>query len=352
MDIGVFIPIGNNGWLISTTSPQYMPTFELNKQVVQRAERLRLRLRPLDDQAARLRRQERVLGPQPGVLHPDGGPGRRHQAHQALRLGRRADHAAGDRGAHGLDHRLDLARPLRRQHRLRLGQGRVRPDGPVAGRRALRQALRLQHRVRHHHARAVGDRAVRTSRASTSTMDDCKLSPRPQADIEDRLRRPEPARHASSAPSYGDYNFVAGQGHQHADRARGHQPARWPRPPARPAAMSATTCCSWSSPTRPTRRPWPSGSTTTTAPTSTRWRGWPARPMPTPMPPTAARPPDMAAARRARSTSTWARWSAPTPRSRACWTRCADGARHQGHHAGLRRLHRSAWRSSASASSR
>jgi pyrimidine oxygenase len=38
MDVGVFIPIGNNGWLISTTSPQYMPTFELNKKVVQRAE--------------------------------------------------------------------------------------------------------------------------------------------------------------------------------------------------------------------------------------------------------------------------------------------------------------------------
>jgi pyrimidine oxygenase len=38
MDIGVFIPIGNNGWLISTESPQYMPTFELNKKVVQLAE--------------------------------------------------------------------------------------------------------------------------------------------------------------------------------------------------------------------------------------------------------------------------------------------------------------------------
>src|SRR6476620_11942018 len=38
MDIGVFIPIGNNGWLISTSSPQYMPTFELNKQVMQKAE--------------------------------------------------------------------------------------------------------------------------------------------------------------------------------------------------------------------------------------------------------------------------------------------------------------------------
>ncbi|MEO3977715.1 pyrimidine utilization protein A [Streptomyces sp. CAU 1734] len=38
MDIGVFLPIGNNGWLISKSSPQYMPTFELNKAVVQRAE--------------------------------------------------------------------------------------------------------------------------------------------------------------------------------------------------------------------------------------------------------------------------------------------------------------------------
>ena len=38
MDIGVFIPIGNNGWLISTTSPQYMPSFDLNKRIVQSAE--------------------------------------------------------------------------------------------------------------------------------------------------------------------------------------------------------------------------------------------------------------------------------------------------------------------------
>jgi pyrimidine oxygenase len=38
MDIGVFIPINNNGWIISATSPQYMPSFELNKQVVQKAE--------------------------------------------------------------------------------------------------------------------------------------------------------------------------------------------------------------------------------------------------------------------------------------------------------------------------
>ena len=39
MKIGVFIPIGNNGWLISATSPQYMPTFALNKQVTLTAEK-------------------------------------------------------------------------------------------------------------------------------------------------------------------------------------------------------------------------------------------------------------------------------------------------------------------------
>jgi pyrimidine oxygenase len=39
MDYGLFIPIANNGWITSSTSPQYMPTFELNKQIVQRAEK-------------------------------------------------------------------------------------------------------------------------------------------------------------------------------------------------------------------------------------------------------------------------------------------------------------------------
>ena len=39
MQLGVFIPIGNNGWLISTTSPQYMPSFELNRTIVEKAEK-------------------------------------------------------------------------------------------------------------------------------------------------------------------------------------------------------------------------------------------------------------------------------------------------------------------------
>jgi hypothetical protein len=38
MQVGVFIPIGSRGWLISTTSPTTMPSFDLNRSVVQRAE--------------------------------------------------------------------------------------------------------------------------------------------------------------------------------------------------------------------------------------------------------------------------------------------------------------------------
>jgi pyrimidine oxygenase len=39
MKLGVFLPIGNNGWIISTTSPQFMPSFDLNRVVTEKAER-------------------------------------------------------------------------------------------------------------------------------------------------------------------------------------------------------------------------------------------------------------------------------------------------------------------------
>ncbi|MBV9593998.1 MAG: LLM class flavin-dependent oxidoreductase [Actinobacteria bacterium] len=39
-ELGVFLPIGNNGWILSETSPQYLPTFELNRTITQKAEEL------------------------------------------------------------------------------------------------------------------------------------------------------------------------------------------------------------------------------------------------------------------------------------------------------------------------
>ena len=38
MEVGIFTPIGNNGWLISENSPQYMPTFDLNREIALKAE--------------------------------------------------------------------------------------------------------------------------------------------------------------------------------------------------------------------------------------------------------------------------------------------------------------------------
>ncbi len=38
MDLGIFIPIGNNGWMMSENAPQYMPSFDLNRKVAAKAE--------------------------------------------------------------------------------------------------------------------------------------------------------------------------------------------------------------------------------------------------------------------------------------------------------------------------
>jgi pyrimidine oxygenase len=39
MQVGVFVPINNNGWLISKAAPQYKPSFDLNKEIALRAEK-------------------------------------------------------------------------------------------------------------------------------------------------------------------------------------------------------------------------------------------------------------------------------------------------------------------------
>jgi pyrimidine oxygenase len=39
MNVGIFIPIGNNGWLISENAPPYKPTFALNKETTSRNRR-------------------------------------------------------------------------------------------------------------------------------------------------------------------------------------------------------------------------------------------------------------------------------------------------------------------------
>ena len=36
--LGVFLPVTNNGWIISKNSPQFLPSFGLNRSICQRTE--------------------------------------------------------------------------------------------------------------------------------------------------------------------------------------------------------------------------------------------------------------------------------------------------------------------------
>ena len=103
MQLGVFIPIGNNGWLISTTSPQYKPSFDLNRTIVEKAERFGF------DFALSMIKLHGFGGPSGfwdynlEFVHADGGAGGGDQPDPVVCHVRGADHAATDRGAHGGD---------------------------------------------------------------------------------------------------------------------------------------------------------------------------------------------------------------------------------------------------------
>ena len=195
MQLGVFIPIGNNGWLICTTSPQYMPTFDLNRTIVEKAERFGF------DFALSMIKLHGFGGPSQFWDHNlesftlMAGLAAVDHAHPAVRHLRRAHHAAPDRGAHGRHHRQHLARPVRREHHLRLAAARIHADGHLAGRRALQAPVRVLRRVRHHHARALGDGPIRLQ---GRVLQDGRLPLQPAADGQDphHLRSAERRRHA------------------------------------------------------------------------------------------------------------------------------------------------------------
>ena len=160
MELGVFIPIGNNGWLISTTSPQYKPSFDLNCEVVQKAERFGFDFALSMIKTARVRRAIAILGLQPGIVHADGRTSGSDELHPPVRHLRGADHTAADRCAHGGHDRLDFTPAVGHQHHFRLATPRIYANGDLAGRGALPPPLRLLRRVGDHHARIVGDRPI------------------------------------------------------------------------------------------------------------------------------------------------------------------------------------------------
>ena len=77
-----------------------MPSFALNREIVQKAERYGLDFALSMIKLRGFGGAERVLGPQSRIVHLDGRACCGDRAHQALRLGRGADDPAGDRRAH------------------------------------------------------------------------------------------------------------------------------------------------------------------------------------------------------------------------------------------------------------
>ena len=120
MELGVFIPIGNNGWLISTTSPQYKPSFDLNREVVEKAERFGFDFALSMIKLHGFGRTVAVLGLQPGIIHANGSAGAVDEPHPAVCHLRGVDHAATDRGAHGGHDRFDFPWAVRHQYHFRL----------------------------------------------------------------------------------------------------------------------------------------------------------------------------------------------------------------------------------------
>jgi pyrimidine oxygenase len=264
MDLGVFIPIGSNGWLISTTSPQYQPSFALNRDVVQRAERygfefalsmVKLRgfggksefwdhcLESFTLMAAlaavtsriKLFASAAVLTLPPAI---------------AARMAATIDSVAPGRFGVNIVSGWQEAE----YSQMGLWPGKAHFD------RRYQYCAEYVTVMRELWADGKSD-----LQGEFFQMTDCRLSPRPSV-MPAIVAAGQSGTGMQFAAEYADYNFCMGT-----PRPPSPPPlAAWSRQAERRGARSARTPCSWSSPTIPTKRRRPSGSCTRTARTWTR----------------------------------------------------------------------------------
>src|SRR5476649_1866073 len=127
MKVGVFIPIGNNGWLISENAPQYKPSFELNKQIAQSAEHYGLdfvlsmiKLRGFGGKSEFWDHNLDSFTLMAGLAAIT--------SRMTLCNGAHAGRPAGDRRAHECHHRFDLQRAVWAERHHRLVAAGILPD--------------------------------------------------------------------------------------------------------------------------------------------------------------------------------------------------------------------------------
>ena len=210
MEVGVFIPIGNNGWLVSTTSPQYKPTFELNKQVVLAAERHGLdfalsmiKLRGFGGESefwnhnlesftlmaglASITSRIKLFATVPTLAIPPA---------IAARMASTIDSISN--GRFGLNVITGWQRPEYSQMGLWPGDEYFSRRYDYAGEYV-------------HILRELWEKGVSDFKGEFFKMEDCRLSPRPQADMKLICAGQSEAGMAFTA-KYADYNFCFGKG--------------------------------------------------------------------------------------------------------------------------------------------
>ena len=209
MEIGVF-PIGSNGWLISTTSPQYKPSFALNRQVTLNAERYGLdfvlsmiKLRGFGGKSefwdhnlesftlmaglAAVTSRIRLYATVPTLAIPPA---------IAARMAATIDSISN--GRFGLNVITGWQRP-------EYSQMGLWPGDDYFGRR-YDYATEYVHILRELWKNGVSD-----FKGEFFTMNDCRLSPRPQADMKIICAGQSDAGMDFTA-QYADYNFCFGKG--------------------------------------------------------------------------------------------------------------------------------------------
>lgn len=211
MEIGVFIPIGSNGWIVSTTSPQYKPSFDLNKQTTLNAERYgfdfalsMIKLRGFGGKSefwdhnlesftlmaglAAVTSRIKLFATVPTLAIPPAIAARMCSTIDSISNGR-----------FGLNVITGWQRP-------EYSQMGIWPGDEYFGRRYDFAAEYVQI------LRELWETGTSDFKGEFFRMDDCKLSPRPQADMKLICAGQSDAGMAFTA-KYADYNFCFGKGY-------------------------------------------------------------------------------------------------------------------------------------------
>lgn len=242
MKIGVFVPIGNNGWLISTHAPQYMPTFELNKAIVQKAEHYHfdfaLSMIKLRGFGGKTEFWDHNLG----VLYPDGRPAAVTSKIQiyataatltlppaiVARMASTIDSISG--GRFGVNLVTGWQKPEYDQ------MGMWPGDDYFASRYDyLTEYVQV--------LRDLWGTGRSDFKGDYFTMNDCRVSPRPSQPMKVICAGQSDAGMAFSA-QHADYNFCFGKG-VNTPTAFAPTAARMMQAAEKPAATWGPMCCSW-----------------------------------------------------------------------------------------------------------